>query len=72
MNLSQTFAANLTAIYKAKHKADKSYNIYVLAKDVGVSIQAISCWMNGHHFPMPDNIDKLAESLGVDFREFFR
>ena len=72
MNLIQIFAQNLRDIYKAKHKADKKYNVHVLAKNVGVSVQAISYWMNGHRFPTDTNIDRLAEALGVDVREFFR
>lgn len=62
----QIISGNITKYVEASKLSQKS-----IALGVGVSEPTLYRWKSGENSPDPDNIDKLAEVLGIDPDLFF-
>lgn len=66
-NMRETVRKNIVRLMEGATISQKK-----IASSVGVTEPTIYRWKNGENAPTLDNIDKLAEILGVDPLEFFQ
>lgn len=64
--LKEKFGNRLREIRKAK-----GYTQEQVAEKIGIEPPNISKLEKGAHFPLPENIEKIAKALDVDIRELF-
>lgn len=64
--LKEKFGNRLREIRKAK-----GYTQEQVAEKIGIEPPNISKLEKGAHFPLPENIEKIAKALDIDIRELF-
>ena len=66
-SIRQVFAHNLRRQLREHDVRAKD-----LAAVLGVSPSSVTQWRNGDKFPTPENIEGIADHLGIDIGELFR